>query len=467
MRLRLPWRVPEAPSDMLVASGESLLRQLAYGMNASGIPQTSPYRAAKERNFALERDLDEAEELAAWCLAVRAPASSTRALRDDLRTAWTIVLRNQRDNVAAGSAPAAPYAEMNAEYDRAERIVARVRESARAILPRAMASGEALAPCAPQRASDGTFTFENGIVRAIARPDGTLIELAAEGGPNLVALANGLAGSVDGRRVRVRPNGAIVEDDALVVRFAIGKRSSATLRLALYAGEPYLRADLAVAWHEDRASLRLEHRFAVNAQNVRFGTPHGACTRTLVPRTPEERAMSEIPAQRWVHVDVGGRGCALFAPTVYGWSAHALRGGGVRVGMSLLDAPRRPDPAAERGEHQFSYAFVPTAGAPISALEGAFGEYALAPRVRLFTCDDPSVMVVATKPADDGDGIIVRVRECDGEPRDVALRCGGRMRAVLPVDACEQTIAGDVSLDGETLRFMLPPFALRAFRIQL
>jgi hypothetical protein len=41
------------------------------------------------------------------------------------------------------------------------------------------------------------------------------------------------------------------------------------------------------------------------------------------------------------------------------------------------------------------------------------------------------------------------------------------MRAVLPVDACEQTIAGDVSLDGETLRFMLPPFALRAFRIQL
>jgi alpha-mannosidase len=177
--------------------------------------------------------------------------------------------------------------------------------------------------------------------------------------------------------------------------------------------------------------------------------------------------MSEIPAQRWVHVDDGGRGCALFTPTVYGWSAHALRGGGVRVGMSLLDAPRRPDPAAERGEHQISYAFVPTAGAPISALEAAFGEYALAPRVRLFTCDDPSVMVVATKPADDGDGIIVRVRECDGEPRDVALRCGGRMRAVLPVDACEQTIAGDVSLDGETLRFMLPPFALRAFRIQL
>jgi alpha-mannosidase len=85
--------------------------------------------------------------------------------------------------------------------------------------------------------------------------------------------------------------------------------------------------------------------------------------------------------------------------------------------------------------------------------------------VRLFTCDDPAVLVVATKPADDGNGVIVRVRECDGEARTVSLRCGGRARRAEPVDACERGIAGDAVFDGEALRFVLPAYALRSFRV--
>ena len=57
------------------------------------------------------------------------------------------------------------------------------------------------------------------------------------------------------------------------------------------------------------------------------------------------------------------------------------------------------------------------------ALEAAWRDYAEPDRVRLFTCDDPAVLIVATKPADDGHGIIVRVRECDGETRR-AIRSG-------------------------------------------
>ena len=67
----------------------------------------------------------------------------------------------------------------------------------------------------------------------------------------------------------------------------------------------------------------------------------------------------------------------------------------------------------------------------------------------MFTCDDPAVLVVATKPADDGNGIIVRVRECDGEARRVDLRCGGRMRSASAADACERPLAGEVAVDGE------------------
>jgi alpha-mannosidase len=438
------------------------------------------HRDTKARNAALERALDEAEELAAWCVAVRVAPSVLAPLRDDLRSAWTIVLRNQFHDVAAGTSIPAVYADVHAEYDRADRIAARVAEGARSILPRSDFRPAPAPAIAPVASGEG-FRFENGIVRARVRPDGTLDELAGGDGVNVAALLNGLAAYVDrpkawdawnldrsypARRVPVKPGPASVEDDALVVRYRIGKRSAATLALSLRADEPYLRAELAVAWREDHVVLRLEHRLAVSARSVRFGVPHGTIERTAYAETDAERARYEVPAQRWALVDDGARGAALFAPNTYGWSAHGLPDGGVRLGMSLLRAPCWPDPGADRGEHRIAYAFVPTAGAPVSALESAWNEYAALDRVRLFSCADPAVLIVATKPADDGDGVIVRVRECDGEPRAVALVCAARMREALPVDGCERRITGAATIVEEALQFPLPAYGLRTFRIR-
>jgi len=438
------------------------------------------HRDTKSRNAALERALDEAEELAAWCVAVRVAPSTVQPLRDDLRTAWTIVLRNQFHDVAAGTSIPAVYAEVHAEYDRADRIAARVAEGARSILPRTEFRSAPAPTVQPIAESDG-FRFDNGIVRAHVRPDGTIDELAGADGTNVAALLNGLAAYVDkpkqwdawnldrtytDRRVPVRPEAAVHDDDTVTVRYRIGTGSAATLALSLRAGEPFLRAELAVAWHEDHVVLRLEHRFAVATRSVLFGVPHGTIERNAYAETDAERARYEVPAQRWALVDDGAHGAALFAPDTYGWSAHGLPEGGVRLGMSLLRSPRWPDPGADRGEHRLAYAFVPTAGPPVSALEAAWNEYATVDRVRLFSSDDPAVLVVATKPADDGDGVIVRVRECDGAPRAATLTCGARMREALPVDACERPLPGAARIVEEALQFPLPSFGLRSFRVR-
>ena len=256
-----------------------------------------------------------------------------------------------------------------------------------------------------------------------------------------------------------------IEDDALIVKLT-GDGTAIAMRIALGAGEPYLRIELNVGWQARHRILRAEHRFALRTDEVRFGMPHGSLIRTAKPQTPAERARYEVPAQRWVHATDGAAGIAILAADTYGWNARALRGGGVRIGTSLLRAPAWPDPHADRGEHYIAYALTPTAGATVGALEAAWRDYAEPQRVRLFTCDDPAVLVVATKPADDGDGMIVRVRECDGEARRVDLRCGGRMRSAAgAVDACERPVAGEARVEGELLSFMLPAYALRAFRV--
>jgi alpha-mannosidase len=437
------------------------------------------HRDIKARNAALERALAAVEEACAWCIAVRVPASATAPLVDDLRNAWTIVLRNQFHDVLAGSSLGVVYADVHAEYDRAERIVARLRGAADSILPRTQLVPPEPSTVAPT-AEGNEFAFSNEYVQARVKADGTFVALNAVDGPNVATLANGLLAYVDRpakwdawnldaayvrRRARVRPRGAQIDDGGLIVRFTIGRRSRASMRIEVRAGEPFVRVHLAVDWREDHVVLRIENRFAVKSREVRFGQPHGSLVRSAYAKTAAERARFEVPAQRYALVDDGERGVALLAADTYGWNARGLRGGGVCVGMSLLRAPRWPDPAADRGEHRIAYAFAPTAGASPSAVEAAWEAYAAEPRVRLFTTETPGVIVVAVKPADDGKGVIVRVRECDGCAQDVALRCGGRMRAVQSVDACELPIAGEVAIVEEQLRFALGAHAMRSFRV--
>ncbi|MDB5093757.1 MAG: alpha-mannosidase [Candidatus Eremiobacteraeota bacterium] len=434
----------------------------------------------KARNATLERTLAQAEELAAWCVAVRAPQSVRASLAEDLRTAWRIVLRAQFHDVIAGTAIRAVYDDVHQEYDRAEAVAARVAAAAASILPRADLQLIGPPALAPER-NDGLWEFRNPYVRARVRDDGTIVEFGTAEGPNVAAIVNALAAYVDrpkawdawnldagyeNRPVRVRPDGASLEDGALAVRFTIGQRSRATMRIALHDGEPFLRVEIAVAWHEDHVVLRAEHRLAVDARDVRYGQAHGTLVRTAFPATEAERARFEVPAQRWAHVTSDEAGFAVFTPDLYGWNAVGLRNGGIRLGTSLLRAPRWPDPAADRGEARLAYAFVPTAGAPISALEHAWVEYTTEDRVHLFTCEDPSVLIVAAYPSADGSAVIVRVRECDGEARAVALRCGGRMREAACIDAVERPIGGDVRIAEEELLFDLGPFALRSFLVR-
>ncbi len=434
----------------------------------------------KSRAAELERALDGAEELAAWCVAIRAPRTIGQALADDLRSAWRILLRTQFHDVISGTAIGAVYADARGELDRALAIVARVREAAGSVLPRSDVRLLPPSPVPPRRDGE-TWLLENDWIRARVRDDGIVVELGASEGPNVVALANAIVAYVDkprawdawnvdrtyrNRRARVRPAGASVEDGALVVRLSVGKSSRLSMRLAAHEGEPWLRVEIAASWQEQHVLLRAEHRVALRARDVRFGQPHGTLLRSAYPQTDAERARFEVPAQRWAHLSDERAGFAVFSPDLYGWNAEGLKSGGVQLGTSLLRAPRWPDPRADRGEQRLEYALVPTAGATISALEHGWLAYAAEERVRLFTCEEAAVLIAATYPTDDGAGVIVRVRECDGASRRVALRCGGRMRDAVPVDAVERPVAGEARIVDEHLVFELGAFALRSFLVR-
>ncbi len=435
---------------------------------------------AKFHNALLERSLGHAEELAAWCAAVHAPRAAVADMAARLHAAWQIVLRNQFHDVLPGTSIAHVYRDVQREYAQAEELVGGAVASAQTMLPRGAGPQATGAPSAP-REQDGVYVFDNGLLRAGVQSSGAIVELACAGGRNVCTQANVLALYRDKPRAweawnldrgyerkiaHANPVRARVEGGCLIVDLMLGT-SPASMRIALPAGEAFLRVDLDVDWRERRRLLRIENWLPIQTDVATYGAPHGIVERSARPQTPAQAAKFEVPGQRFAAVrDSSGVGLALLALDTYGWSARALPKGGVRLGHSLLRGTTWPDPQADVGEHELSYAFAPLSGTSIAAIERAWDRFANEPRVRLFEPDADSVLVVACKPAHDGDGAIVRVRECDGSPRSVLMRCGARMTQASAVDALERPADGPVAIRGESLAFDIGAYGLRSFRVR-
>lgn len=432
----------------------------------------------KAANALLERAIAEAEELTAWCHAVGAPRTAQRRFEEQLRAAWEIVLRNQFHDVLPGTAIEPVYEDAAHEHAHAQQLVAEVLASAQTMLPRS-ATPQNPAGLAPRR-SGGHYIFDNGLLRALISRDGTILELVASGRTNRCVQANVLtlyrdrparweAWNIDDgyqkTARRQRAESTRIEEDALVVRFLVGS-SRVTMQMRLFENEPFIRIDLQIDWRERKKLLRVENTFETGATAVIYGTPHGTISRAALRNTPGERAKFEVPGQRFAAaIDANHDGIAMFSLDTYGWSALA-EDGELALGHSLLRGTSWPDPNADRGLQALSYALAGYSPMTIGSLERTWMQFAHEPRVRLFTCDTDDVLVAACKVADDGNGAIVRVRECAGVAQDVRLRCGARMSAADSVDALERPIDRSVSLEGEALCFGLAPFEIRSFRVR-
>lgn len=433
--------------------------------------------AIKHANAALERRLTVVEEALAWCVAMRLTTRQIPAMVNALCDVWVVLLRNQFHDVLPGTSIAPVHADALAEYVAANDALDGIENVATAALPR----GAARTPtrrCTPVE-SAGEATFDNGILFARVRRDGTITELRAGRLANVCEAANVLttyadrpkqwdAWNIDAGYERparpVKTQRGVMDGDALTIPFRAGT-STGTMHIWAPQDAPMLCVDLDIDWRERHTLLRVENTLHVAAENAIFGSPHGTVARSTAADTPGRRAQYEVPGQRYAFVrNAVGAGMALFALDTYGWNAKT-QDSGVRLGHSLLRSPTWPDPSPDRGVHRLRYAFVPFgADTTISDLERWWEMFACSRRVRLFASTG-NALVVACYPTEDGKAVVLRVRECDGLSVRVHLRCGLRMRAVASIDACERPLTREVSIDGERLHFDLAPYELRSFRV--
>jgi alpha-mannosidase len=189
-----------------------------------------------------------------------------------------------------------------------------------------------------------------------------------------------------------------------------------------------------------------------------------------------------------------GYGVALLTDSTYGYDAgRATRPGGgttTTVGLSLLRAPRCPDPLADQGAHKFTYSLLVGADVADAVAEG----YALnlplrvatgpaEPQVPLVSLESASAVIEAVKLADDQSGdVVVRLYESLGGRAEAVLRPGfPALRAEIvdllerpaeaisaqPRDRLDETDGAlDIADDG-SIRLSLRPFQVLTVRLDV
>jgi alpha-mannosidase len=149
----------------------------------------------------------------------------------------------------------------------------------------------------------------------------------------------------------------------------------------LQVNSQILKIHTKVNWLERHVLVKAAFPLNLEADFTTYEIPCGAIQRTTKPQTPAEKAKWEVPALRWAdlteemgqgdketrrqrdkekeipNLQDNSYGVSLLNDCKYGYDAQPRQ-----LRLSLLRSPEWPNPQADKGNHEFSYALYPHAG---------------------------------------------------------------------------------------------------------
>jgi len=187
-----------------------------------------------------------------------------------------------------------------------------------------------------------------------------------------------------------------------------------------------------------RAEFRPAHYGATSTSEIQFGH----ISRPTTEADAVEDAQFEICAHKWIATETPEGGFAVLNDSKYG---HRAKSG--LLSLNLLRSPTFPDRTADRGVHTLTYAFRPF---PAGDLTGVIRDgYRLNNPLRVepgvsfaafATTSDPGVIIETVKPAENGDGVVVRMYESLGRATTTALHTTATRTRATVTDLLERPL---------------------------
>jgi alpha-mannosidase len=231
-----------------------------------------------------------------------------------------------------------------------------------------------------------------------------------------------------------------------------------------------------IDWHEEDKLLKVAFPVNVHSAKATYEIQFGNVERPTHFNTTWDMARFEVCAQKWVDLSEGDQGVALLNDCKYGHDVH-----GNVIRLSLLRAPKAPDPECDMGVHRFTYALMPHFG-PFNYAGVVGASYAMNAPVRtamltpsaglagtlppFVGCEDRNIVVETVKKAEDGNALIVRMYECHNARGRAEVFCARPFRSAWLCDLDENPETELEGTDG-IIGFDYRPFEIITLRLEV
>ena len=248
--------------------------------------------------------------------------------------------------------------------------------------------------------------------------------------------------TVDAQDVQV----AVHEDNGDCVsikrEIQLSEKSKMTQIIRMYEFSPVLEFECTVDWRENRRLLRVQVPVVIkHATFATYEAQYGLVQRPTHQNTSWDVAKFECCGQRFVNVSEAKFGVALMSDSKYGYSARMQQADNrMLLGMSLLRAPKAPDLECDMGVHRFKYGVLVHEDETLREVvkQAAIFNTPLVWRhvdscaslmkqpSQLFEVTEHTLLLDAVKPAEDGQGVVLRFYE------PVGSRGSAKVKVNLP-----------------------------------
>ncbi len=258
----------------------------------------------------------------------------------------------------------------------------------------------------------------------------------------------------------------------------------ATLRITHYYRDSVIEQDMIVYdrvaridfvthadWQARQVMLKVAFPVEVMSPQATYEIQFGAVERPTHHNTTWDSEKFEVCAHRWADLSEAGYGVSLLNDSRYGYDVY-----GNTLRLSLLRGAEWPDPDADRGQHEFTYALLPhlkgwgdaevvrraaELNSPVTCIATSSDAGA-----RSFIQVDGSAILDTLKPAEDGQGVIIRLYEPHGGRGRVRVTLPQAWRHASECNMVEEPVAsGTCAIVDSVLEFGIKPFEVKTFRL--
>ena len=236
-------------------------------------------------------------------------------------------------------------------------------------------------------------------------------------------------------------------------------------KIHFYANTRRIDFETKVDWKLHQHLLKAEFPVDIHSDEATFEIQFGNVTRKVHTNTTWDKARFESCAQKWMDFSEGHYGVSLLNDCKYG---HSVRDG--VIGLTLIKSGVEPNPNADVEVHEFTYSLYPHGEAwkqagtvqesyklnqpAYTVLGGEPGR-----NFRYTRVDQKNVILETIKQAEDGNGNILRLYECENARTRTALTLPEGVTKAYVTNLLEE-IQGELPIHDGRVLFTIKPYEI-------